>query len=314
MPINNFISMVDMAATELIYSKFGETIYGAESGLPARNNLVMFEPPEVLQRKYAEKEGKSHLNFAGVWRTSAEFNWEIQRTPVARRGIDIFYDDADPTKVINYKSVPFKMEYDVTFWVDTLDKTRAITEIYLFWTQTEPKLKLTLDNLAPVEFDLHFGKLEDDSSLPEQYGKGWYYKLKAPLTIDAWAFIGVDYSVIKKIQMTMFDNGQLSSDAERLSVALGDDSDNYDKLMCFVSRMYGIVGAGANYFIIGGSFTDDFTASQNIFIVDSTGNDGKYTVESVFAESNGDTLITVAENVPDTTADGYVTYVEHGNG
>lgn len=63
------------------------------------------------------------------------------------------------------------------------------------------------------------------------------------------------------------------------------------------------VNAGSKVFTIAGEYASTFTVSSVLDIQGSTGNDGEYTVASAI-ESGGNTLITVNETVPDSTADG----------
>lgn len=56
-------------------------------------------------------------------------------------------------------------------------------------------------------------------------------------------------------------------------------------------------------FTIAGNHTELYISPRNFNIVDSTGNDGEYTVVSSIY-TGGNTIITVAETIPHTTVDG----------
>ena len=64
-------------------------------------------------------------------------------------------------------------------------------------------------------------------------------------------------------------------------------------------------GAGVNYFIVAGDKTPSFGTSTTFDVINSTGNDGTYTVASSEYNSGLDqTNIRVAEVIPDATFDG----------
>ena len=71
------------------------------------------------------------------------------------------------------------------------------------------------------------------------------------------------------------------------------------------------VSTGSKTFTISGDYADDFTPTEKFGVIDSTGNDGDYTIVSVeYSYSADTTIITVSENVPSAVADGAIRYKE----
>jgi hypothetical protein len=61
----------------------------------------------------------------------------------------------------------------------------------------------------------------------------------------------------------------------------------------------------AHVFLIGGLCTDEFLAGVTFHVIESTGNDGWYTVGAIDAFTyRGNTVVIVIEAIPDATADG----------
>jgi len=69
------------------------------------------------------------------------------------------------------------------------------------------------------------------------------------------------------------------------------------------------VDTGNDQFVVNDDYTDTFTAQRVFEVVDSTGNNGDYTVtNSSYSSSNDETTINVEEDVTDSTADGEISF------
>lgn len=65
------------------------------------------------------------------------------------------------------------------------------------------------------------------------------------------------------------------------------------------------VNQGLKRFTIAGELADNFPTNNRFTVVNSTGNDGEYSILSA-TDSAGSTLIIVTEDIPDATADGSI--------
>lgn len=206
------MKIFDLGLKTLVYNTFSSIME-----LTSETNEITFNPKEIAIRKIAENRGKTAMEFINIWRTSMQFSWERQRSSVGRRGISTIYKTLDvqgtPTSkagVITIKAVPVDLDYEVTFWSQSLDKLMQVAERYLFWQHMDPNLNISLDletsgEVFPLEFDLHFGSIKDDSQIVEQYEKGRYFVYTMPIKIDGWVFTNLDIRTILHIYVKVYD-------------------------------------------------------------------------------------------------------------
>jgi hypothetical protein len=179
----SFIKTLDDAMKAAIFAKFGPYF-----GLTDATKDIVFAPKVVQLRKIAEKRGTDSVEFIGLWRTGMEFDWRRNNSSVARRGLSLAYTDAGKSSIITAKAVPVKISYDVWFWTRCLDKLMDASEGYLFWQFNNPNLVLNYLGLYPLELDMGFGALVDESPYSEIYDKGTYFVGRMPITLDGWVF------------------------------------------------------------------------------------------------------------------------------
>jgi hypothetical protein len=214
---NAFITTLDKSLATLLYVKFG-SIFELDtysSDVTANiNRSVIQAPREIALREVAEKRGQNFLEFINFWRTSTNVDLERQRTPVARRGIIVRQNNASAGSTI--KAQPVDLHYNVWFWSKSLNKINKVIEEYVFWQQDDPNIKLTYNDYYPIEPDLHFGDIGDESTVSEKYSRGIIFVFKMPIKMDAWILRGDAFDEITSIVLTIYDK---------------DDIDNYQEIV-----------------------------------------------------------------------------------
>jgi len=177
----SFIKTLDEAMKGLVFAKFGSTL-----GLSESAKDIVFAPKDVQLRKISEKRGNDSVEFLGLWRSAIDFDWQRNNSPVARRGLSLEYADAGKTEIITAKAIPVKITYDMWIWTLCLDTLMQATEEYLFWKFNNPNLVMNYLDKYPLELDLHFGGVIDESRYSEIYDIGTYFVGRMPITLDGW--------------------------------------------------------------------------------------------------------------------------------
>lgn len=205
----SFLQIIDFGMRALLFTKFGDIL-----SLENVNDGVILYPKGIALREMAEKRGKVKLELVNLWRTKTAPDWKRQRTPAARRGMTLGYTDEGQTVVSEAKAVPVDLGYDIWFWTHDKEKLNLVSERYLFWQQDNPNLNLLVDEAYPVELDLHFGELLDESVVEEKYERGQILILKVPITVDGWVFTTFTVKSIAKIILTFYDADEVESYSE----------------------------------------------------------------------------------------------------
>ena len=273
----SFLQIIDLGLRALLFTKFEDIL-----NLDDINRGVVFYPKDIAFRKMSEKKGESITEFVNVWRTSTALDWERQRTPVARRGMSLSYTDVNKTSSIVAKAVPVKLEYSVNFWTKDREVLNEITEKYLFWLQDDPNLDLNYtvgENEYPVELDLHFGVLTDESNVEQMYEKGTHFCMGVPINIDGWIFTSSEIGTILKIKLCLRDKNDLTDDEIDLIVLDTVDpsvTEQEEALRLYEEHIYQILdinaGSNGNDFVVKkDSAFEDFLMNWFQSFIESTG-------------------------------------------
>jgi hypothetical protein len=283
---NSFTKSIDLALKLLLYNRFGSILGIDTQSSIAEDNInkgVIQIPKEVAQREIAEKRGEYFLEFMNFWRVGTGFSWDRNRTPVARRGIWLAnVDENKKTDTVHVTAVPVDLNYNVWFWTTELDKAYECIEEYLFWQQDFPKVTLKYDDIYELQPDLHFSEIVDESTVGEKYEVGRYFVFKMPIKIDGWVIKGLSFKTINKIILTLYDKDNVTNYSEIVVEDSNQDVELAAALKMFRKRLYAILGIDLvdNVIIIPGNRVSEFNTYDIIFVENSTGNDGKYTVVS----------------------------------
>jgi len=177
----SFIKTMDEGMKTLVFAKFQSYF-----DMTVERTDLVFAPKQVAQRMLSEKRGANITEFISIWRPNLAFDWTRQRSPLARRGMLLRYDD-ESTKAafVNLKAVPITMNYDVYFWSKSLDKIMEATEAYAFWVHTQPQLVLDYNDEFPLEMYMKFGGLVDETDY-NIYDKGTHFVFRAPIELEGW--------------------------------------------------------------------------------------------------------------------------------
>jgi hypothetical protein len=218
---DSFIKYIDYATRAMVWYKFSDLL-----SLTSMVNDSAIWPKGVTFRNITEKRGKVEMEFINVWRSGTKFDWERQRTSIARGGV---YGRVDNTNSATLKAVPVSLNYDVFFWSKDTDKLNQITERYCFWQHQDPNLNMLFNNLYACEFDLSFGAVIDESPIESMYDKGIYYVIRCPVTVEGWIFTSQTTGVVRTIYLKGYDATIDPSTGEEIMVdtvqsGLGDDS------------------------------------------------------------------------------------------
>ena len=227
----SFLNTIDIGLKGLLFTKFKDVL-----NLDTVKKGVVQYPKEIALRKVAGRRGNVELEFINVWRTSTAPDWKRMKTTAARRGVLMEYvDEATKTDIAIIKNIPVTLEYEVYFWTKYVERLNLIAERYVFWQQQDPNLHLNfdvkydlVDHSYPVGLDMHFGPLIDESTEREKYDKGSMFISKLPIKIDGLVCIADSVKTVKSITLTIYDNDNLSTDADYSEVIVEDSNQDVE--------------------------------------------------------------------------------------
>ena len=197
----SFVTVLDLAVKELIWAKFQDLMV-----LDTKATDIVFYPKEVAMRQIAERRGETTVDYINFWRTRTDPDPARMRTPVARRGIMLTYDDSSlRNNIVTMYAMPVDLGYNVWFWSKDQNKINLVIERYLFWQQRNPNLSISLDGVYPLEIDLHFGSLANESSVETMFNEGLYFCWKMPLKLDGWIFQEYEQKAIHTVVLKIYD-------------------------------------------------------------------------------------------------------------
>jgi hypothetical protein len=195
----SFIKTLDDSMKSLVFAKFG-TYFGLSNAVQD----IVFFPKEVQMRKIAEKRGSDTVEFIGLWRNGIKFDWSRNNSPVARRGLSLTYSDSGKSEILTAKAVPVQIDYDLWFWSRDLDKVMNAVESYLMWQFDNPNLILNYMSTYPLELDLNFGAVIDESPYSQIYESGTYYVSRMPIKLDGWIFSSIMSKTVLEIILKIY--------------------------------------------------------------------------------------------------------------
>jgi len=198
----SFLKVMDAAIKVALFNRF-KTILG----LTNVNDDVVQSPKDVAFRQISEKRGRAVVEFINVWRETSNFSWSRQRTAVARREITLAYTDPNTkTQIISAKAIPVDLGYIFWWWTKDYDKYNQVVESYSWWRQQDPNLSINFDDAYPLELDLHFGEVVDESTVETMFDQGLYFVGSAPINVDAWFVEGLSNYAIQTIIKSIYDS------------------------------------------------------------------------------------------------------------
>lgn len=202
------LKLIDTGLRSLLYSRFYSIL-----SLPSVSEGVILCPKETALRKFAEKKGKTQLEFINFMRVGIRKDLARSRTPVARRGMTMSYTDiSTKTSTNQVKAVPVNLDYDIRFWSQDLDRLNEVIESFLFWKFQNPNLDMVYDKKFSLEFDLLYGnEIVDESTTEFEYERGKYHVFKTSMIVEGWVFEGIFLKPIHKIILTFWDENDLES-------------------------------------------------------------------------------------------------------
>jgi len=302
--MSSFLKVIDIGLRSALFDKFDDIL-----NLVSINRGVINYPTDIAFRMMSEKKGAMVSEFINMWRVKTAPSWERQRTPVARRGIRVAYTaGSDEMTAITVKAMPVDLEYDVCFWTKNIDNLNLIAERYLFWQHSNPNLQLYYNDDYPIDLDFHFGELIDESNVSDMLDRGNHFRMRVPVRVDGWVFASSDIKVIQKIELVLYDSQNLDEYRECLAEATDYyDADTEIALRLNEEHAFGIlaVSIANSSFTINRTSASEFTAGTYLYVDDSTGNDGRYTIVSA-TDGEDTTVVVVSETIEDETVDGNV--------
>lgn len=217
--MSSYIKFIDTAMKTLVFTKFKDYL-----GLTNQTNDLVFAPKSIAMRNIAEKRGAAQIEFFSLWRKNLVFDWERQRSPVGRRGINLQYTDGNKTSIIVAKAVPVTIDYDFMVWSKDLDKVMQVAEAYLFWVHNFPNLVTTYNTLYPLELYMKFVSITDESPLEQAYEKGVYFVYNMPIRLEGWIMTSLSSRTILTVVIQVWYNEDMSTAVTSNSVLLYEDS------------------------------------------------------------------------------------------
>ena len=172
-----------------------------------------FVPKEIALRRVSEERGKTSVEFINVWRAGIGKALNRQSTFVARRGVPVTYTDVGETTVLIVKAQPCLFNYDIWFWSHSPEVLNTVDSEYIFWQQEDPNVDITLtigDVEIPLELDMGFSDIFDESTVEMAYSKGVYYVHHVKVTLAMWAFDSTTSKAIQTIYFKCYDSDDLT--------------------------------------------------------------------------------------------------------
>src|SRR3989304_9153700 len=102
----SFIKILDDSIKALVFNKFKSYL-----DLTIQSKDLEFAPKSIAQRRISEKRGENKLEFISIWRNPPELDWARQRTPLARQGMILEYQNEDRKDFIVVKAIPAILNY-----------------------------------------------------------------------------------------------------------------------------------------------------------------------------------------------------------
>jgi hypothetical protein len=291
----------DIGLKSLLYSRF-KTILGIDS-LDMKYGIIQC-PEEIALREFAERRGDNWLDFISFYRTTSGPSWSRQRSVLANRGVWLAAD-------VNVTAQPIDLGYFATFWSKDLDKLYEVVESYILWQHDFPKLTLTYADTYPIEPDLHFGEITDESTYTAKYDTGVIFAFRMPIKVDGWVLqtktVEEYGELIEKIRLTVYDSDDVVNYETIYVPDSSQDTAAEAALRFFRSNLFGItVATPADKSVtVGGNRVTDFTVGDKLIIQGSTGNNGMYTLVSATLIVS-DTKLVFEETIASSIADGVV--------
>jgi hypothetical protein len=195
----SFIQAMDNGVKTLVFNKFSQYLHVTDL-----NRDMVFYPMEIAQRKIAEKRGEATVEFFSVWRDGIQFDWQRQRSALARSGMNIAYvDSLTKTQIVTIKAVPATINYRFWVWSRTLDWIMECAEAYLFWIHSYPNMRIMYNGMYPMDMYMKFGPIVDRTNY-NVYDKGQYFVYEFPITLDGWILTSVTTKTILKIILDLY--------------------------------------------------------------------------------------------------------------
>jgi hypothetical protein len=194
---DSFITVCDNAIKAAVFNRWVDLLPISDPGKD-----IVFWPKDLALRKVAEKRESVMSEFISVWSPSPQRDLEREHTPTSVVGFTI--DLADGTTQV-LKAVPVSLNYDLTVWSLSKNDVNKVIEDYVWWKYRNPNLSLRLNGIYPLEMDLHFGDIQDESVVIEEYSKGLYFRQTFPVRVDAWSFDIYSVELIEKVELKLLN-------------------------------------------------------------------------------------------------------------
>jgi hypothetical protein len=195
----SFIQIMDNSLKALVFSKFGSFL-----NLTDINRDMVFYPKEIAQRKIAEKRGEGTVEFMSLWREGIQFDWQRQRSTLARRGLLMEYvNSSTKSEIVKIKAVPAQINYKMYLWSRDLDFIMTASEAYLFWVHVFPNMVIYFNGRYEMDMYMKFGPIVDRTNY-DIYQKGQYFVYEFPITLDGWVLTSVNSKTILEIIVDMY--------------------------------------------------------------------------------------------------------------
>jgi hypothetical protein len=190
---------MDNGVKTLVFNKFRSYL-----NLNDQNRDMVFFPLEIAQRKIAEKRGEATVEFMSVWRNGIQFDWQRQRSTLARRGLNMQYvNSSSKTQIVTVKAVPATLNYNFWLWSRDLDLIMQAAEAYLFWVHNYPQLILYYNGLYEMDMYMKFGPIIDRTNY-NIYEKGQYFVYEFPISLEGWVMTSINTKTILKIILDLY--------------------------------------------------------------------------------------------------------------
>jgi len=199
MAATSFISTMDKGIEALVFSKFSPFLF-----INDPNQDSVFYPERLAQRKIAEKRGEGTVEFISVWREGIEFDWQRQRSPLARQGMTMQYvDSSSRDRLVTIKAVPATINYKFLLWSRDLDWIMHAVEAYMMWVHSFPNLLLYYNGLYEMNMYMKFGPVVDKTNY-DIYEKGQYFVYEFPIALDGWVLTSITTKTILTIILDLY--------------------------------------------------------------------------------------------------------------
>jgi hypothetical protein len=204
---------MDGAIKAILLNKYGALLDLDDCAIgDVPNKAIVQWPKDMALRMISEKKQNVRMKFISFWRDGISPDWNRNRTPLARRGMVFDLSGGAGTTTQRLQMIPVKYNYSIYYWTRDLEHNQRLIEEHMWWQHTFPNLQFVFNGTYPLQPQIHFDSIVDESTVDSMLDKGLYFVTKAPITVDGWLIKSEDptsQGLIEKVVLYIKDKDNL---------------------------------------------------------------------------------------------------------